>query len=724
MQSSGRVLITSRDSRIAARLSKPNKPVLLQHMSLEDSVELFRSDLTRNEIKASDEEIARVVQTLDCLPLAITQAASFIDENGISVSEYMEALEGDDAEEYLQEELDDSRRDEDSINSVFRSWKLSFDQISKQKPRAAHLLSLLGMLDRQSIPKWLIKMPEVVTSAGVLQSFNLIFCPEGAEAFQLHRLCQRFIRLWLKRSRALQQWQDAALKCISEVYPTEIGLQEWPMCDTLAPHVATVLAYEYESDAARLDLAHLLCWAADFDIERGLYQQALERSKRSLDLFKELVPFDDDRLASAMWLYGRLVYYEARSQSDILLAQKTLQASLQISSPSTLNFAESAFELAYIFFSLDKEKGCLEMGRKSFECWKSIEGTGSVRTLDNWHDYSLELAMFGHAEEAISNWQEIIRLCPQSNASQDTKSIYTWRSMASIAEFQQDAPTAEILYAKLVKLGSSIYGPEHVHVLDYRLSHAEQILRQKRPKEALEVCKSTLKSCVNKSEWRIAATCYEIMAECHLLENDGPGEERMRLKCSDSHLKFLKGHKETAEALEATARCLLSNAKIRQAERLFRDVLSWRESELGAEHSSTLEAVELIGICQSHLEQDAEAEAAYRRAIEGSAKSNPRLMYNLCVALWNQSKWDELEKCCRTASSQESEYAPELKKMLVAALDQQGKTEESIFLQMEQFGEDVSRVARGSRLLPEVPPRDSSIPPRFGRIIHPRSWSA
>ena len=729
---SGKVLITSRDSRIAGRLSKPNKPVALPHMNTEEAIELFRSDLEMHGFEATEEEMAKVVQALDCLPLAITQAASFIDENSISVAEYLEALEGDDAEEFLQEELDDSRRDEDSINSVFRSWKLSFEQISKQKPRAAEFLALLGMLDRQSIPKWLVKVPESITSAGVLQAFSLIFCPSGSDSFQLHRLCQRFVRLWLKRANEVQKWQDTALKCVSQAYPTEIGLKEWPICDTLAPHVATVLEYEYQSAEARLDLASLLCWAADFDVERGLYGQALARAKRSLNLFRELVPPTDERLASSMWLYGRLIYYEARSQSDLLRAQETLREALSVSNPSVYIFAECAFELAHLSFALDEEEECLKMGKASYECWKSIEGIGDVRTLDNQHDYALELAMFGYHEKAIANWQEILDLCPKSNASADTKSIYMYRSMASMAEFRGDASTAEILYAKLVNLGSSIYGEQHVHVFDYKLSHAEQLLRLNRPKEAFESCQSTLRTCVNKSEWRIPATCYEIMAECCKLEGDGAREEEWRLKCADTHSKHLEGNeKEGTDALEAAARCLLNNSKPQQAEAMFQKVITWREAEFESTHASTLEAVEFLGICKAHRGLDVEAETAFDRAAihnlsTSTSTSTSTALYNLCTTLWNQQNWDSLEKHSREALAQdpESELASDLQQMLSVALDKLGQSDESLASTIGQLSIGSNRIQPGSRLLPRVPISQTSFPPRFGRIIHPRTWSA
>ena len=728
----GKVLITSRDSRIAGRLSNPNKPIALPHMNTKEAIELFRSDLEMHGFEATEDEMTKVVEALDCLPLAITQAASFIDENSISVAEYLEALEGDDAEEFLQEELDDSRRDEDSINSVFRSWKLSFERISKLKPRAAEFLSLLGMLDRQSIPKWLVKVPESITSAGVLQAFSLIFCPSGSDSFQLHRLCQRFVRLWLKRANELQKWQDAALRCVSQAYPTEIGLKEWQICDMLAPHVATVLEYEYQSTEARLDLASLLCWAADFDVERGLYGQALARAKRSLGLFRELVPHTDERLASSMWLYGRLIYYEARSQSDLLRAQETLREALSISNPSVYIFAECAFELAHLSFALDEEEECLKMGKASYECWKSIEGIGDVRTLDNQHDYALELAMFGHYDKAIANWQEILDLCPKSNASADTKSIYMYRSMASMAEFRGDASTAEILYAKLVNLGSSIYGEQHVHVFDYKLSHAEQLLRLNRLKEAFESCQSTLRTCVNKSEWRIPATCYEIMAECCKLEGDGAREEEWRRKCSDTHSKHLEGsEKEGTDALEAAARCLLNNKNPQQAEAMFQKVITWREAEYGPTHASTLEAVEFLGICKVYQGLDVEAEAAFDRAAShtpstSASASTSTALYNLCTTLWNQQKWDSLEKHSRQALAQdpESELASDLQKMLFVALDRLGRSDDSLASTIGQLSVGSSRIQQGSRLLPRVPTGQTSFPPRFGRIIHPRTWSA
>lgn len=270
------------------------------------------------------------------------------------------------------------------------------------------------------------------------------------------------------------------MSCLSKVYPTEIGVGQWPICDALAPHVHVITGYNYTTTEARLELGHLLCWAADFDIERGMYHQALDRAEQSLKIFRKLVPEQDERLAAATWLYGRLRYYQTQSKSDIDVAAELLQKALSISKYPSLVFAETAFELAHLYYDQCNEELCLEMGQASFECWKELEGPNSVRMLDNMHDYALELAMLGREDEGIAMWQQIVERCPASNAIENTKTIYTYRSMAANAEFQGDAAMAEIFYAKLISLSEAIYYSEHIHVYDYlpsqpcRTNHASR----------------------------------------------------------------------------------------------------------------------------------------------------------------------------------------------------------------------------------------------------------
>lgn len=77
----------------------------------------------------------------------------------MKVQGYIEALIASDSDlqDYLDKNLPDPRRYPHGENSVTRTSKLSFDQIAKQFTPAADLLSLLVQLERQAIPKALLK---------------------------------------------------------------------------------------------------------------------------------------------------------------------------------------------------------------------------------------------------------------------------------------------------------------------------------------------------------------------------------------------------------------------------------------------------------------------------------------------------------------------------------------------------------------------------------------
>jgi hypothetical protein len=64
-----------------------------------------------------------LLHEVDYLPLAISQAAAFMNENDITPSEYLEELQASDRDrkDLLSEELRDSRRDAETAQSVIRT---------------------------------------------------------------------------------------------------------------------------------------------------------------------------------------------------------------------------------------------------------------------------------------------------------------------------------------------------------------------------------------------------------------------------------------------------------------------------------------------------------------------------------------------------------------------------------------------------------------------------
>ena len=331
----GTVIITTRDKRVAERLTDRQKPIPVLPMNNAEAQDLLRSKLPE-EIGMDENEAADLVDALGNLPLAISQAAAFITENSMEVSQYLEAFRSDvsQVQDLLSEDLGDHRRYADSESSVFSTWKLSFDQITKQQPRAADILSLMAVLDRNAIPKSLLirnnERPMDFTMAlGTLQAFSLIVVEKvvaGRDTkFALHRLVQLSTRRWLELKDALIKWEETALQVISDHFPPG-EYENWNQCEALSPHAQVVIQYEFKSNQNLLSRAQLLHNLARFDLRQSRYSLAYDRFSEIISVRKDLLGPDNLDTISSTSSLGEVLFHQSKYPD----AERTLRVSLAV----------------------------------------------------------------------------------------------------------------------------------------------------------------------------------------------------------------------------------------------------------------------------------------------------------------------------------------------------------------------------------------------------------
>lgn len=109
-------------------------------------------------------ELCALSRRLDHMPLALSQAASYIRQRAprCSVLEYIRKLDksAKSQRSLLSRNDRNPRRDRDSINSIFLTWEITFKHIRQKHPSAADLLSLMSFFDRQAIPQDIIRNRE------------------------------------------------------------------------------------------------------------------------------------------------------------------------------------------------------------------------------------------------------------------------------------------------------------------------------------------------------------------------------------------------------------------------------------------------------------------------------------------------------------------------------------------------------------------------------------
>jgi hypothetical protein len=85
-----------------------------------------------------------LLERLSGLPLALTQAAAYIVQTGVSIVHYLEYYDG--VWKDLMAQQDEYPLQEYAQRSVLTTWKISYEQVKSQSEEASNLLQLWSFL--------------------------------------------------------------------------------------------------------------------------------------------------------------------------------------------------------------------------------------------------------------------------------------------------------------------------------------------------------------------------------------------------------------------------------------------------------------------------------------------------------------------------------------------------------------------------------------------------
>jgi hypothetical protein len=186
-----------------------------------------------SRIKDMETLLPGLLRKLPYLPLAIVQAAAYINATEISLTEYEALLsqQGDEVIELLSEDFEDDSRYAGMQNAVAKTWLISFEQIRRRSSLAFEYLGLMACVDPKDIPRSLLPPSESPSlkqqnAIGILSAFSFITRHEGGLAFDIHRLVHLATREWLKRSGELSTCHEQAVVRLCELL-SDISHENW-----------------------------------------------------------------------------------------------------------------------------------------------------------------------------------------------------------------------------------------------------------------------------------------------------------------------------------------------------------------------------------------------------------------------------------------------------------------------------------------------------------------
>ncbi|KAF1973481.1 hypothetical protein BU23DRAFT_464649, partial [Bimuria novae-zelandiae CBS 107.79] len=332
----GSILVTSRSRDAAYKLTGAHfSNVEVKPMDKDAALALLQKKLGYID---SEDEAVQLIQDLDAMPLALTQAAAFIKKRAppMSVSRYVDEVRRSESDRarLLDQDVGDSRRDGRASNSIIATWHISFKYIRTQTPNAARLRSLMSLFDRQGIPESLLhdwyvgqddKGADFDDDIYVLTSFSLVEMGADGSEFGMHRLVQFSTKKWLELNSELEEWKTTYVLLMDENYP--VGRHEnWPVCQKLFPHAGVVLNSQPEDKEARKAWASVLFKSAWYASEMEQYSKAHEMDSGALRARETVLGSEHADTLNSLNSLGLVVRQLGRYDEAEAIHKKALEA--------------------------------------------------------------------------------------------------------------------------------------------------------------------------------------------------------------------------------------------------------------------------------------------------------------------------------------------------------------------------------------------------------------
>jgi tetratricopeptide (TPR) repeat protein len=294
---------------------------------------LLRRTPDKDQVAAGE-----LAEQLGDLPLALEQAAAYLEQTGMPLATYLAAYQR------RRQQVLAKGRPVAYHGQVDTTWQLSIDRLA---PAGIELLELCAFLAPEAIPLELFtaapnRLPAALATAvaedgelgiqeaaGACYRYSLI--ARDHTGIRVHRLVQQVVRAQLagqdRRARTA-----TGVELLAAAFPPANELRDpacWPRCAQLLPHALAAADHAQAAGVAAATTASVLRRAGSYlhVRRRAEYAAARELLERALDVYQTAVDADNDpEVADILHSLG----FVLRDQGDLTGARTQLEHALSI----------------------------------------------------------------------------------------------------------------------------------------------------------------------------------------------------------------------------------------------------------------------------------------------------------------------------------------------------------------------------------------------------------
>jgi tetratricopeptide (TPR) repeat protein len=450
--------------------------------------------LQKRSNKTGEKEAAlTVAQKLGFLPLALEQAAAYVEETHTSLRAYSKLLPAN------QKSLLAAGKPDSYPGTVASTWKVSINAARAEQSHARDLLALFAHLAPDDIPRDLVPqhagalrgcLAEVAADPvrydqvlAALIGFSLV--DADPERIGIHRLVQLTVRAELDPNE-LVSFHGETVRLLAAAFPADpADMRAWPACGRLLAHVAWVIQdYEELIPGLSPELGTLLQRSGRYLHVRGDYVEARRFLELALEVRRRQPDEDWAAEAETLTTLGRLYYHLAVLEQARVVTERAMvlyREKLGENAPQT---AENLLHLSRIQREMGEFADAERLAREAMQAYARGEANNLAMLAASHSTLGDALWRLGRLDEARGAYREALHIRQRSTGASSTDAASCHKHIGIVSIEIGDYGEAEEELQEARQLLGPIYGEDHLDVVDIDLHLGEVLCKTERPEEA------------------------------------------------------------------------------------------------------------------------------------------------------------------------------------------------------------------------------------------------
>ena len=681
----GHILLTTRTqlpNSIAQHIDLDKMELNEAALFLLRRINMISSRDTFTDVPLTELTIAReIAEALDGLPLALDQAAAYIEETACGLAGYLQRYQA------YQTKLLEARHGPaskghqrvipDHPESVTKTLALSFEKVQEASTAAADLLRLcaflypdgiaeeiltegapdLGRMLR-SVAKNTLTLDEIIAE---LLRYSLIRRDAEVKTLSIHRLVQVVLKEGMTKN-VQRQWAERTVRAVNRAFP-DVKFETWQRCQRCLPHAQTCASLIEQWRMTFPEAVQLLDRTGLYLQERAQYAQAESLLQRSLMMREQTLGSEHLDVASSMDALAGVYFSEGKYVLADSLFQRSLAVREKFLAPDHPDLAISLKNAAHISYFIDStkyERSEERLLRAQAILEKAfgpdhLEVANNLDRLAIFYDYQRKYA------QAEPLWQRVREIREKILGSRHPTvggSIY---DLAHLYWIEGKYAQAEPLFQQALAIFEETLGPEHGDVASVLDSMAMLALDQGKYTQAEELFQRAValtEKVLGPKHPKIAqildnvALLYGLQGR--YAQAEPPAKESLAIHEQTPGVG--PEHADVAFPLNTLAGIYLPQGKYDEAASVLQRAITVLERDRRPENPTIAETLRKFGVLALAQGQYDQAESFFQRSLAILEKtmgsehlSTATCLHDTASLLFAQGKYDQAELLCRQA---------------------------------------------------------------------------